>query len=300
MPGGSAATSQREMDDPASAISASYALGQAYWYRGDLQLAEEALLPSATRVSSGLELKSAGTTGSAAVLCVGCLANTYSFQGQFEKAFSSSTAALAIAMKTNRPYDLSYAHIARGLAFLMKGEIEPAIEDLEEALRVCRAGEIHLLVPAAARYLARAYALAERAREAREIIEEALGLANTQTLASLQAWCGSSLALAHLAAGAWREAEAAAAAALEHAQRHGYHPVEALALRSLALSFARRNSERARACRASVPGSAVGRRQDRDAPRSRPLPRRPCRDHAAFRPYYRCTTGAGGSDPALS
>jgi len=34
-------------------------------------------------------------------------------------------------MKTNRPYDLSYAHIARGLAFLMKGELEPAIEDLE-------------------------------------------------------------------------------------------------------------------------------------------------------------------------
>jgi len=229
-----------EMDDPASAISASYALGQAYWYRGDLRLAEEALLPSATRASSGLELKSAGTTGSAAVLCVGCLANTYSFQGQFEKAFSASGAALSIAMKTNRPYDLSYAHIARGLAFLLKGELEPAIEDLEEALRVCRAGEIHLLVPAAARYLARAYALAERAREAREIIEEALGLANTQTLASLQAWCGSSLALAHLAAGAWCEAEAAATAALEHAQRHGYHPVEALALRSLALSFARR------------------------------------------------------------
>ncbi|HKO06507.1 MAG TPA: AAA family ATPase [Alphaproteobacteria bacterium] len=241
-----------EMDDPASAISASYALGQAYWYRGDLQLAEEALLPSATRVSSGLELKSAGTTGSAAVLCVGCLANTYSFQGQFDKAFSSSAAALAIAMKTNRPYDLSYARIARGLAFLMKGELQPAIEDLEEALRVCRAGEIHLLVPAAARYLARAYALAQRAREAREIIEEALGLANMQTLASLQAWCGSSLALAHLVAGAWCEAEAAAAAALEHAQRHGYHPVETLALRSLALSFARRTpSELERAERLS-------------------------------------------------
>jgi len=114
-------------------------------------------------------------------------------------------------------------------------------------------------VPAAARYLARAYALAERAREAREIIEEALGLANTQTLASLQAWCGSSLALAHLAAGAWREAEAAGAAALEHAQRHGYHPVEALALRSLALSFARRTpSELERAARLCREALSVG------------------------------------------
>ena len=237
-----------ELDDPASALSASYALGQAYWYRGDLEHAAEILLPSATRVSSGVRHRNAGTTGSATVLCVGCLANTYSFLGRFEQAFAASAAALAAAAETKRPYDLSYARIARGLAYLTKGEFAPAIEDFEEGLRICRTGEIHLLVPATARYLARAYAYVSRTDEALPLIEEALRLSNAQKLGSLQAWCESSFAFAHLAAGSWREAEKAASLALEHARRHGYRPVEVLALRTLALALARSTpSELARA-----------------------------------------------------
>ena len=229
-----------QLGDGASAITASYALGQAHWYRGDLQHAERVLSESAALLTGDLRHRYSGTTGTGSVLCLGCLANTHSFMGNFDKAFACSEEAWAIALETGRPYDLSYARTARGLAFLTRGDLDPAIKDLEEALRSCRAGEIRLLVPATLRYLGRAYALARRLDEARTLLEEAIEQTKSQALVALEAWCSSALALIYLSSDLVQQAEATGAAALELAQKHRYRPVEIHALRLLAAICAKR------------------------------------------------------------
>jgi class 3 adenylate cyclase/tetratricopeptide (TPR) repeat protein len=231
-----------ELNDESSIVGASYALGQAYWYRGDFGRASEVLSRIAPKLTGASRLRYAGTTGTGSVLCLGCLGNTHSFVGAFSDAKAANAEAAAIADETNRPYDLAYSRIALGLMELTLGELDGAIRTLETALAFCRASEIRLLEPATARYLGRAYALAGRSEQALPLLEEAVARSNALALAALQAWCGSSLALAHLLAGQWRPAERVANAALETAQRHGYQPVSVLALRTLALTHARRTA----------------------------------------------------------
>jgi len=221
------------LKDGSSIVNASYALGQAHWYQGDFQSAERVLSASRVLLTGNLRHQYSGTTGTGSVLCLGCLANTYSFMGAFEQAFACSQEACGIARETGRPYDLSYAHIAQGLAFLTRGDVDSAIQDLEAALRFCRAGEVQLLIPATARYLGRAYALAGRYDAARTLLEEALEQSKSYALVALVAWCGSVLAWAYLLSGMGRQAEEAGTVALELSRKHQYRPVEVLALRLL-------------------------------------------------------------------
>jgi tetratricopeptide (TPR) repeat protein len=151
--------------------------------------------------------------------------------GFLDKAVLRSEEAVAIARETGRPYDLSYANAARGLAHLTIGDLDGAICDLEEALRLCRAGEIRLLVPHTARYLGRAYALTGRLNEAHLLLEEAVAQSTALALVGLQAWCSSALGLTHLTNGAFAKADAIATTSLELSRKHGYRPAEVHALR---------------------------------------------------------------------
>jgi len=65
--------------------------------------------------------------------------------------------------------------VARGLVRLTRGEIDGAVQDLEQALHLCRTAEIRLLFPHTARYLGRAYTLIGRNEDARLLLEEAIG-----------------------------------------------------------------------------------------------------------------------------
>ncbi len=222
-----------ELHDGPTLLNASYGLGQAYWYHGDFDAAIEVLAPIAERLTSDLKLSYAGTTGTAAVLCLGCLANAYSFAGRFAEAFAAAAETMAAAEATGRPYDACYARIARGLASLTQGALAAAIDDFEEALRICSSAEIRLLVPATVRYLGRAYSLVGRHREASALAADALELSKSQGLGALIAWCGAALAEAELAAGLGARARETATAAHEMAHQNGFRPVELQCLRLL-------------------------------------------------------------------
>jgi predicted ATPase len=222
-----------ETGEWASRINAAFALGQAYWFAGALPRAAAVLEAEEAALKTVWRRRSSGTTGTASVLCLGCLANTYSLQGEFARALACSAEAVAIASELERPYDLSYAHIASGLALLTRGEVDPALEHLEKALDHARGGAIPLLVPSTARYLGRAYAEAGRSAEARALLAEAIAHARANTLVGLDAWCSASLALALLAEDAHGEAAATAQGALDLAARYGYRPIEVYAMRLL-------------------------------------------------------------------
>ena len=233
-----------QSSDAACYVSACFALGQAYWNRGDFQPAISVLLRAIDRIAPERQ-RTSGTTGDVAVLCRVSLSHAYSFSGEMEQACGLAREALEIARETARPYDLSYAHAAQGLADLMLGNLGEAIRHLEEALHFSEAGDIRLLFPHAARYLGRAYALAGRLDEARVLLERAVDYAAERSLVALHGWCAASLGLTHLLAGELAQARLAASAAWDLADRHGHAPLRAHAARLMGAVVGRQNSESA-------------------------------------------------------
>lgn len=240
------------MGDEACYVSSGFALGQAWWNRGEFQKAEDVLSGTIAAVTGDLRKRHSGTTGTASVLCLVSLSHTHSFVGQLRQAFARSGEALEIAMETERPYDLSYAHAAQGLAHLTVGEFDGATRHLEEALRIARTGEIMLLIPHAARYLGRAYALTGRLSEADALLIETCAQARSQSLAALHGWCAAALGLTRLLGGALDEAEAVVREALDFARRQGYRPLEAHASRLLGAVAAAGCTDAAEASRAET------------------------------------------------
>ncbi len=229
----------RQSDD-AAIISSGFALGQAYWNRGDFAQAEKVLAETIGVTASGAPKHSAGTTGNAYLMCVVSLSHTHSLTGNLVAARAHSAEALRMARETGRPYDLSYAHAAHGLVHLTLGEDAEAADLLAEALRIAETADIGLLVPHAARYLGRIHVQAGRASEATALLVRAADQARAQALRGLHGWCAAALALAHLSGGEPAEATQAAALAVDIAREHGYRPLLAHATRVAASVAAER------------------------------------------------------------
>jgi tetratricopeptide (TPR) repeat protein len=234
-----------QADDTSGYVSACYALGQAYWNRGDFELAVSVLSSGIDRAASAPQRQFAGTTGSVPVLCRVSLSHTYAFMGEMERACASAREALEIARETARPYDLSYAHAAQGLADLTLGNLADAARHLEEALHFSEAGEVKLLFPHAARYLGRAYALAGRLDEARVLLERAVEYAAQRALVALHGWCAASLGFTHLLSGELAAARSIASTAWDLADRHAYAPLRAQAARLMGAIIGRQEFEAA-------------------------------------------------------
>ena len=220
-----------QADDADCFVSACFALGQAHWNRGDFNAGVSVLSRAIERTARERQKPVGGTTGSVVVLCRVSLAHTYAFMGEMQAAGAMAREALEIARETARPYDLSYAHAAQGLADLVQGDLPEAVRHLEEALHFSEAGEIRLLLPHAARYLGRAYALVGRHDEARALLERAIDFAAQRSLVALHGWCAAALALTQLLGGDPGAARTLANTAWELADRHGYRPLAAHAAR---------------------------------------------------------------------
>lgn len=217
--------------DPEYFISASFALGQAHWNRGDFSAAVAVLSRAIDRTGSNWTRPASGTTGSLPVLCRVSLSHALAFMGDLADANAAARHALDAARETARPYDLSYAHAAQGLNDLILGNLPEAIRHLEEARHFSEAGEIKLLFPHAARYLGRAYALAGMREEARALLERAIDFASERSLAGLNGWCAAALGLTNLLDGQHGAARSAVRTAWEIADRHGYRPLAVHAAR---------------------------------------------------------------------
>lgn len=219
--------------DIAHLANANFALGQAYWLRGDFAKAKSVLERDIAAVRSGLKTGDAGTTGTVSVLCLGCLGNSYALTGDFERAMEHGEEALAIARETSRPYDLAYAQVSIGLARLTRGDHAEAVKHCEEALHWARTGEIQLLELSVARYLGRALASQGRFEEAESLLLPACERAQEQSLHGLEGWCGVALGMTYVLSGRRGKAEEIGLKVLQMARGQEYRPIEVHALRLL-------------------------------------------------------------------
>lgn len=225
-------------EDEASVISSGFALGQAYWNLGQFARAERILTETISAIPRERRTTRTGTTGTASLMCVVSLSHTYSLMGELVPALTKGNEALDMARETERPYDLSYARAALGLAYLTIGDLDAAISQLEEAAEICREHELMLLVPHVARYLGRAYALTGRLEEAERVLVPAVDQTRSQLLGALCGWCSAALGLVRTLQGAETEATTLLREALSFAQQNRYQPLEVHTLRLLGVAAA--------------------------------------------------------------
>jgi class 3 adenylate cyclase len=218
----------RTLGDPSAQVSCAFALGQTLWFAGDFAEAIEVMEECLPLVRGEMRLFNAGTTGTASVLLLTCLSKTHALRGDFAQAQALAEENIAIAEETRKPYDLSYARLAKGFAHLLADEPTQAIESLEAALAAGRAAQIGILIPSVARYLGRAYVQTGRVTEAHRLLAEALATARASDMVMLIAWLSIAGAQAHAHEGDFAAAETHLGDSLALSRTHGFRPSEAM------------------------------------------------------------------------
>jgi tetratricopeptide (TPR) repeat protein len=160
-------------DDATVQAAVNRALGFVWQTTGEYRSAVECLRRAQERLQGDrLYTDWDPGAGSASLLArlVWCLVEL----GEFGDAMANSEEALRIAREPDHPASLVFAHRSIGLVSLRRGDLRHAIPPLEQAVEVCRAVQVRLLLDVAAAHLGYAYALSDRLPEGIALLEEAL------------------------------------------------------------------------------------------------------------------------------
>jgi tetratricopeptide (TPR) repeat protein len=211
-------------------LNANFALAQAFWYQGEFQRAEELITTCLPDIRGERRLKQTGTTGTASLLSLVCLAKTQAIMGQSEKAFATIREANAVAESTGKPFDLSYGKVGYGFCLLMRNDPWSAVRELEDALNLARSADIALLVPSSERYLGRAYALTGRLQEARDLLTKTIERTAASGLLGMRLWSSAALGMTETLLRSAAAGETLMST-LEAARRYNFRPLQAHLMR---------------------------------------------------------------------
>ena len=222
------------LGDSALQVQVSHRLGQAYAAIGDFGRTVELLrwnVEAADRASSTLstDVRIQSQAWLGGILC---------WLGAFAEGRRHGEGALRLATLEGRRNTPIIAHGCLGHGYLTQGDLEPAIQVLEQGLTLCRAsGILDWLRPTMAN-LGSAYALQGRLAEGRALLEEAISESlRTGVLvgrAHRVAWLSEVCRLAGHGEEAWQHARQA----LDLARQQKERANEALALHQLGVVYA--------------------------------------------------------------
>jgi ATP/maltotriose-dependent transcriptional regulator MalT len=169
------------------------------------------------------------------VLCHMMKAIVHASIGEHDDAEQCSRQASDLAEKNDRPYDIIAADYGRGLVQMIHGDLEEAARALDEASFLSRENEVRLFLPLVLCARGNIYLQQGHPAEARDILLEAKGEAQ-----SLRHETGNLLASAYLASayaqlGDISKGLEVARACKAAAKQEGYHAIEALAVFAEAL-----------------------------------------------------------------
>lgn len=229
----SALATMQAVHDSMGVVGAAFALGQALWYAGDF--AEAATILNANIAHLQNERRLQGTmitTGTATAIYLCKLSAVHVCTGDLAAAVAASRQAREIAEATRRPFDLLACALYEGPLHLALGNVQAAIDVLEDGLEITRTSDIPVHIPFIARSLGRAYARAGRLADAEALLDSASDYAARHGLDGMRLLCGPALAMVRARRGDQR-ALATCQATLETAKAAGMRPVEAQAMRAL-------------------------------------------------------------------
>ena len=154
--------------------------------------------------------------------------------GRLDEAAKAAAGAQSVAREAGGPFDRIQADLAVAGVDLIRGDAEQRIPLLEEALALCRSASVAVLIPRTATALALAYALAGRAEEALELTPEREEKSGEAVRAMSLLASGQAL----LVAGRVKEAVVRAKVLLEHCRTTNQPGAEAWGLYLLASAYA--------------------------------------------------------------
>lgn len=222
-----------EVDDDSLVVAASYALGEACQYAGEVRRAATLLEAALPRLKGPLRSERFGPTGATAVSFLATLSITCALNGAFEDARTYGEEACDVARDAGQAYGLGLALNALAIAHLDRGEIPEAKEHLDTGMEVWRRHDARLLFPMVGSELGLCLAFAGKREAARRILSEALEKSRDAETPFYAAYAEGNLALSCLREGEHEAALAHGASALEAARRAGFTLVEIIALRAI-------------------------------------------------------------------
>jgi len=214
-------------------VGATFYLGQAYMWHGDMRQAVAVLEDNMTWIDGPLRHQRAGTAGTSSVLWLGMLGASQGRLGNFVAAVETARRACEIADEVRRPADIAFAYWWAGFVSEHRGDIPAALQYLEHAFNVCRTSQINYLLPIISNSLGHVYALAGRAAEAIPLLEKALAFNRRAKFAYGEGWSSVYLGFANLVDNRYEGMLDQARNVLELARKHRYRAIEVEALRLL-------------------------------------------------------------------
>jgi tetratricopeptide (TPR) repeat protein len=159
-----------ELGDSVLQGQASYSLGQAYYMIGDFSRAAELL----RRNVEATDRESGTPNTDVRIESRAWLARTLSTLGAFAEGRRHGEEALRLATLDRRGLTPLIAHAWLGDLYFVKGDLEPAIQVLEQGLALCRASGHRNVLRVIATDLGSAYALQGRLAEGCALLEEGI------------------------------------------------------------------------------------------------------------------------------
>jgi class 3 adenylate cyclase/tetratricopeptide (TPR) repeat protein len=158
------------LGDSALQVQAAYRLAQTYYFIGDFGRAAELLRQ--TVEAADREPRTSSTAWW--ITSRAWLARSLSALGAFAEGRRHGKEALRLATLEGRGQVPTIAHGCLGLLHLAQGDLEDAIQVLEQGLALCRASGNRAWLPAIMAWLGYAAALQGRLAEGRALLEEAI------------------------------------------------------------------------------------------------------------------------------
>ncbi|MGI9301266.1 MAG: ATP-binding protein [Gammaproteobacteria bacterium] len=222
-----------EPDDLALGVGANFYLGCAYVTSGDCRRAETLFQEAVDALKGDLSRERCGLPFVPAVVARSWLVWALAERGEFDAGMTHGREALRIAKEVGHPFNIAHIYYDLGYFHGVKGELDQAIETLEQAFELIREWRLTYLSPFIMGFLGHAYALSDRVTEGTTLLEEALADYESMGLGLCRSLVGVQLGEAQLLANRVGDALATTEQALELARKRRERGHEAHALRVL-------------------------------------------------------------------
>jgi len=228
-----ALTLTRSSEDPATGAVARYYLGAAYNKTGQYKEAIEVLQQGMRIVDGKFKYERFGTALVLSVICRSHLVQCLSAIGDFNEAARCGEEGVRLAEEVNHAASLVHMNCSLGVMYLLKGQLQNAIEIFDRSLRICHSSNVPVYIPYVASRLGAAYANAGRISDAIPYLEE--GVENSAAAGRVAFLALSTMWLSegYLLSGRLEDARKVGLRALELSRTHKERGHEAWVLKLL-------------------------------------------------------------------
>lgn len=220
----------RPLKDFELEVSCLFRLGASSVDRGDYDAACKLFRAAIARIPDDAAHKRLGLLGIAWAGCLGTLARSLGELGRFAEALRCADEAMRIADDAQHAFSQIYGSLSVGHVLLRKGDFDRSIPILERSLELCKATRLRSACAPNALALGYAYVRSGQVTRGLGYLEDGFTKAGRPTLVLRLSLQTTWLAEAYLIAGRTRQAAERARDALMLAQKNGEKGQEAWAL----------------------------------------------------------------------